>query len=63
MRETEQEKVLVIINFSYEKPFEVDIPIEKEDWKVLFSDRFELGKTIALPDTLQPFEIGVFQKV
>lgn len=63
IRETPQEKVLVVINFSYEKPFETDVPLEREGWSVLVSERFQCGGEITLPETLQPFEIGIFQKV
>ena len=63
VRETAEEKVLVIINFSYEKPFKVDEDIEPDNWLVLISNIQTAGKAIALPKTLQPFEITIFKKV
>ena len=63
VRESEIEKVLVIINFSYEKPFEVDEEIEPEDWQVLISNVWEATKVIDLPKTLEPFEITILQKM
>ncbi|BDM83303.1 glycoside hydrolase family 13 protein [Acaryochloris marina] len=62
MRETPLEQVLVVINFSYEKPFETDVSIDQAGWRVLVSERFKWGDEIALPKTLQPFEISIYQK-
>ncbi|WP_019506665.1 alpha-glucosidase [Pleurocapsa sp. PCC 7319] len=62
VRQTKAEKVLIIINFSYEKPMEVDEYIEPEDWSVLISNIWEEGKIIDIPETLQPFEITILQK-
>ena len=62
IRETENEKVLVIINFSYEKDFEVDEKIESEQWQVLISNFWETAKIMSLPPNLQPFEISIFRK-
>ena len=61
-RQTANEKVLVIINFSYEKEFTVDEYIEPENWEVLISNVLETGKIIDLPKTLQAFEIMVLKK-
>ncbi len=63
VRETKTEKVLVIINFSYEKPFEVDEKIEPENWQVLISNIWQTTEVIDLPQTLQPFEITILQKI
>lgn len=63
LRETETEQVLVLINFAYEKPLELDIPIEEEGWEVLASNIWELGKTLTLPENLQSFEIDILKKV
>lgn len=62
VRETENERVLVIINFSYEKPLTLDKPIEPESWLVLVSNIHPVDKTMDLPETLQPFEISVLRK-
>ncbi|MGB3494023.1 MAG: alpha-glucosidase [Elainellaceae cyanobacterium] len=62
VRETESETVLVVINFSYEQPFEIDEPIDPEDWTVLLSTIYETDKVIDLDDTLQPFEVSILQK-
>ena len=62
VRETQTEKVLIVINFSYEKSFEVDEDIEPEQWQVLISNVWEADKIIDLPQTLQPFEITILKK-
>ncbi len=62
VRETETERVLVVINFSYEKDFAVDEEIESEQWRVLISNFWETDKVIDLPETLQPFEITILRK-
>lgn len=62
VRETDREKVLIIINFSYEKPLKIDEPIEKENWQILLSNRLEVGRVINLPKILQPFEISILKK-
>ncbi|PSN19358.1 glucohydrolase [filamentous cyanobacterium CCP5] len=62
LRETSAETVLVAINFSYEKPFEVDYPLNRDDWRVLLSTDYESGKVIDLADTLKPFEVSILQK-
>lgn len=63
VRESKTEEVLVIINFSYEKPFEVDEKIEPENWQVLISNVWQTMKLIDLPQTLQPFEITILKKI
>ena len=62
IRETKSEKVLIIINFSYEKDLEIDEFIPRENWQVLVSNVLETGKIIDLPSTLQPFEVSVLKK-
>ncbi len=62
IRETEKEQVLVIINFSYEKPFEIDVKVSENKWKVWLSNVEESGKIIDLPETLQPFEVSILGK-
>lgn len=61
LRETEQETVLVVINFSYEKNFHLDRAIPKQYWQVLLSTTLSVGEIIPLPKLLQPFEISIFQ--
>lgn len=63
VRESKREKVLVIINFSYEKPLEVDEKIEPKNWQVLISNVWQTKEVIDLPETLQPFEITILQKI
>ncbi|MDR9405040.1 MAG: DUF3459 domain-containing protein, partial [Halothece sp. Uz-M2-17] len=63
LRETEAETVLVVINFSYEKNFDLDRTIPKTNWEVLLSTVFEIGSTIPLPKLLQPFEISIFRLI
>lgn len=63
LRETTEEQVLVLINFSYEKPLAMNEPIAKKDWQVLLSNIWEMGKGLDIPDQLQPFEVTILQKV
>ncbi|MGP1387487.1 MAG: glycoside hydrolase family 13 protein [Thainema sp.] len=62
LRIAETEMVLVLINFSYEKPLTLDIPINRDDWTVLLSTVYDAEKTISLPDTLQSFEISILHQ-
>jgi len=62
LREIPKETVLVIINFAYEQPLELDVLVEPDNWQVLLSNQTEPGKLIDLPETLQPFEINVLRK-
>lgn len=62
LRETENERVLILINFSYDKNLELDKSIERQMWEVLLSNQWEVGKIIDLPDTLQPFEVSILRK-
>ena len=63
LRETETERVLVLINFAYEKPLELDELISQDSWAVLASNIWETGKTLTLPESLQSFEIDILKKV
>lgn len=62
LRETADETVLIAINFSYEQPFAIDIEIDRENWTVLLSTAYGVGKQIDLAETLQPFEVSILQK-
>ena len=62
LRETETETVLIAINFAYEQPFTLDVPLDREAWTVLLSTDHEVGKAIDLPDNLQAFEVTLLQK-
>lgn len=62
LRESASEQVLILINFAYEKPLELDEPITQEGWTVLASNQWKSGKTLALPENLQAFEIDVLRK-
>lgn len=62
LRETDTEAVLVAINFAFEQPFILDFPLARDAWTVLLSTDYETGKAIALPDTLQAFEVTLLQK-
>ncbi|MFP4102447.1 alpha-glucosidase [Coleofasciculus sp.] len=62
LRETKQESVLILINFSYEKDLGLDESIEIPMWEVLLSTKLETGKIIDLPEKLQPFEVSILRK-
>ncbi len=62
-REWEDETILVLINFANaEQPCQLDLEIEPQGWTVLLSNNMKSGKTIDLPDTVQPFDIFVLQR-
>lgn len=61
-RETPKERVLMLINFSYEKDFTVNEEIPDARWQVLVSNTLEIGKIIELPSTLQAFEVSVLRQ-
>ncbi len=62
VRETNAERVLILINFSYEKDLTIDEPISSDNWQVLVSNVRETGKIIDLPETLEAFEVSVLRK-
>ena len=62
VRETETERVLVVINFSYEKELKVDEDLEWENWQVLLSTDYEPNIVMDLPKKLKPFETSIYQK-
>lgn len=61
LRETEEETVLVVINFSYEKNFDRDRAIPEHNWEVLLSTWLTVGDIISLPKILQPFEVSIYR--
>ncbi|QDZ39895.1 alpha-glucosidase [Euhalothece natronophila Z-M001] len=61
LRETEEETILVVINFSYEKNFERDRAIPEHNWEVLLSTWLTVGEVISLPKILQPFEVSIYR--
>jgi len=63
LRESENETVLVLLNFSYEKDLTFDQPLEKANWQVLLSNHWTRDTMLFLPDKLQPFEVTVLKKV
>ncbi len=62
VRETKAERVLILINFSYEKDLTIDEYISQDNWQVLVSNVREANKIINLPTTLQPFEVSILRK-
>ena len=62
VRETDNEQVLVVINFSYEKDLKIDDEIEWENWQVLLSTDYEPDVVMDLPKKLKPFETSIYQK-
>ncbi|MDJ0636322.1 MAG: alpha-glucosidase [Xenococcaceae cyanobacterium MO_188.B29] len=62
VRETKAERVLILINFSYEKDLTIDEHISKDNWQVLVSNVRETDKIINLPASLEAFEVSVLRK-
>ena len=62
VRETQAERVLILINFSYEKDLTIDEHISQDNWQVLVSNVRNSDEIIELPATLQPFEVSVLRK-
>ena len=63
VREFETEKILIMINFSYEKEFIIDKAIEPNNWRVLVSNVLEDDLITDLPKMLQSFEVTILLKV
>jgi len=63
LRETDDEQVLVLINFTYEQPFVLEADLEQAKWRVLLSTDYDAGEEIELADTIQSFEVSVLTKV
>ncbi|NEO28627.1 MAG: alpha-glucosidase, partial [Kamptonema sp. SIO4C4] len=63
LRATENEQVVIILNFGYQQPLQLDEPLEYGNWCVLLSERFEAGKVIDLPEMLEAFEILIVQRI
>ena len=61
LRETESERILIAINFSYDKDLYTDEAIAPKYWEVLLSNRLETGKIVELPKPLEPFEVSIFK--
>ena len=63
LRETDAETILVVINFAFEQPLELDEPTDRHTWSVLLSTDYPEGKAMALPETLQAFEVSIYRKI
>lgn len=64
LRESDDEIVLVLINFSYEKDLTMDEPLAIAQWEVLLSTTdHPLGAVIKLPPTLDPFEVSILKAI
>ena len=61
-REIEDEKILILINFSYEKDLTMDIEIESSNWRALVSNVLEDDLLVDLSKKLQPFEVSILSK-
>lgn len=62
LRETRDEAVLVVINFAFQQPLNLDEPIDRDNWLVLLSTDYPEGKTITLAETLRPFEVSIYRR-
>lgn len=61
VRATEAETVLVTVNFCPERSLTLDVPPPSDRWTVLLSTHRDRGQQMALPDTLQPFEVSLYR--
>jgi alpha-glucosidase len=61
LRQTDEETVLVLINFSYDKPLTTNQPPPCEKWQVLLSTDFDTGEIIPTPSDLHPFEVSILK--
>ena len=59
---TDEEQVLIVINFSEEKELKVDEDLDLENWKVLLSTDYEPEQIMDLPKKLKPFETSIYLK-
>ena len=62
VREIDTEQILVIINFSYEKPLIIEEDLAPGKWQVLLSTDYELDLIMDLPKTLKPFESSILRR-
>ena len=62
VRETDEEQVLVVINFSEEKELKIDEELDWQNWQVLLSTDYEPEQVMDLPKKLKPFETSIYQK-
>ena len=62
VREIDTEQILVIINFSYEKPLTIEEDLAPGKWQVLLSTDYELDLIMDLPKTLKPFESSILRR-
>ena len=64
LRESADETLLILINFSYFKDLETDEPIQPDQWQVLLSTTdIEPGTVIKCPQQLEPFEVSILKAV
>ena len=62
VRETDDEQVLVVINFSEAKELKIDEELDWQNWQVLLSTDYEPEQIMDLPKKLKPFETSIYQK-
>jgi alpha-glucosidase len=59
LRQTPDQSVLVLINFSEEKPLHLDLTLGDQTWWVLLSTEYPEGEPIHLPKLLAPYEVSI----
>ncbi|MCM1984837.1 glycoside hydrolase family 13 protein [Lyngbya confervoides] len=62
LRSLASETVLVLINFSFEKPLNLDYPLPPGPWRVLLSTHYPTEAMVDLSDTLNTYEVSLFQQ-
>lgn len=61
-RSTDEETVLVLINFSYDKKIDLGISCQSNRWRVLLSTELEVDEIVDIPETLKPFEVSILRQ-
>jgi alpha-glucosidase len=63
LRETQSERIIVIINFAFQQSLDLDEPLAPGTWQVLLSTDYAEGNVMSIPDTLQPFEVSIYKQI
>jgi alpha-glucosidase len=62
LRETDNQNILVILNFANrELPLEIDHRLPEDEGVVLFSNRLNVGDQYTLSDVIEPYEVTIVE--
>lgn len=61
-RTTEEETVLVLINFSGAKEIDLELSCKSDRWCVLLSTELQPNEIVDVPELLKPFEVSILRQ-